>query len=72
MPDRLDVINNRTKFQLNRINAYNFQLKLFDTVVALKHNYGHRKWYTLVKLNNYHHAKFDIYYILWCPKKSQR
>ena len=39
--DLLDVINNRTKFQLNQIRTELFQLKLFDTAVILKHNQGH-------------------------------
>ena len=62
--DLLDVIKNCTKFQLNPISTENFELKLFDAVVTLKFNQGHRKWYEWVKLNEYyHHAKFDSYHI---------
>ena len=39
--DLLDVTNNRTKFKLNQTRKYNFQLKVFDTAVTLKHNQGH-------------------------------
>ena len=35
--DLIDIINNRTKFKHNRIRTYNCQLKLFDTVMILKH-----------------------------------
>ena len=61
----LDVVNNPTKFQLNQIGTYNFQLKLFDTAVTLKYNQGHWKWQGWVKLNEYyHHAKsFYVYHI---------
>ena len=58
------IISNSTKFQLNRIGTYFFQLKLFNTSVTLKYNQGHWKWYGWVKLNEYHHhAKIDIYHI---------
>ena len=34
--DLLDVINNRGKFQLNRMRTYNFQIKRFDIGVTFK------------------------------------
>ncbi|WP_419585587.1 hypothetical protein, partial [Thiolapillus sp.] len=59
-----DVINNRTKFQLNRIRTLSFQLKLFDTALTLR-----RKWFEWVKLSDYyHHAKYDIYHIYSVPE----
>ena len=41
--DLLEVLNNPTKFKLNRIRTYNFQLQLFDTAVTLKSSQGHSK-----------------------------
>ena len=62
--DLLDVINNRTKFHLNRIRTYKFHLKLFDTSVTLRYIQGQRKWHKWVKLNEYyHHTKYDNYHI---------
>ena len=56
-------MNKDTKFQLNRMRTYNFQLKLFDTAVTLKYNQGHWKWYEWVKLDDYYHyEKFEIYH----------
>ena len=41
-----------------------FRLKLFDIAVTLTYDQDHWKWYEQVKFNEqYHHAKFDIYYI---------
>ena len=35
----------------------------FVTALTLKYGEGHWKWYEQIKLNEqYHHAKFDIYY----------
>ena len=45
----LDVIYNSTKFELNWISTYNFQLKT-DTALTLKCDQGHQKWYKQVKL----------------------
>ena len=46
------------------MRSWNFQFKLFDTAVTLKHNQGHWKWYEWIKLNEYnHHARFDVYHI---------
>ena len=60
----LDLLNDPTKFKHSWIRTQNFHLKLFDTAVTLKYGQGHWKWYEQVKLNEeYHHAKFDIYYI---------
>ena len=47
----LHLLNNPTKFQLNRIRTQDFQLKLFDSAVTLKYSQGHKKWYDQVKLN---------------------
>ena len=37
----LDVLDNLTKCQINQIRSYNFQLKLFDTAMALNFGQGH-------------------------------
>ena len=36
MYDLLEVLKNPMKLQLNRLNRYNFQLKLFHTAVTMK------------------------------------
>ena len=41
--DLVNVINNYTKFQLNRIRIHNFLLKLLETAVTLKYGQGHWK-----------------------------
>ena len=53
----LDLLNNPAKFQI-KIFSWNFV-----TALTLKYGEGHWKWYEQIKLNEqYHHAKFDIYY----------
>ena len=37
----LDVLNDPMKIKGNEISTLNFQLKLFDTAVTLKHGQGH-------------------------------
>ena len=46
-----DVINNYTKFPLNRIRTDNFELKLFNITVTLKCCQGDLKCYKPVKLS---------------------
>ena len=70
--DLLDVVNNRTKFQLNLTKTSNFQLKLSGTAVTLQYNQGHWNQYEWLKLDEqYHHAKLDLYYI-YSVRKQQR
>ena len=48
--DLVDIVNNYTNFQLNRTITCKYQLKLYDTTVALKYGQGHfKKWYQQVK-----------------------
>ena len=40
--------------------------------MTLKYNQGHWKWYEWVKRNEYyHHAKFDIYYIIYSVRENR-
>ena len=58
-----DLHDSPTKLQLNRITAWNFLLKLSSIAVPLNYGQGHWKWFERIKLNEYHHPKFNIYQV---------